>query len=383
MTHIFNILRRMALATLSGVALLAACTAEEVVPEAVSGAGDEAKTYTYRAYIDAAPPTFDGDATTRAGAQWNNGQKIFFYAAGVCAAATYDATTGSWEITSKQQLPTTNNATVTAHHFVDFDNYINDGFGVQTSYRTQWYCDQAAKFTHREGEAVYLTTHLKPNTFRMRFTGTPGTQFTLSAETGFQYLANVVDVAVSPYTEDLQLTIGNDGYSEYVYAVPSDEQRTLVITSADNTYRRTLPASVFQRGKTSRLALPTTDNYNDNNWEKETSDTPNPDYPDGPYLIPVTPQETTITVGQSVRLEVEGSNPNRFSWQRPQWTQVDANGNFIKNLQRSEYFVTLYPTPAGTYYYNVVVPFILIEQVGQENYGVPERSLTFTVHVVQ
>ena len=237
---------------------LTACTAndiEELVATPTEGA------YTYNLHLDMPNP--DADATaTRAAGVWADGSRVEFYFytsvgtrvyTGIPGTATYSAKDDSWTLTTTQPLPSSPTNT-------DCEaRYVKPGSDPTNEYFNAVYFATSTYTLHDND--VYTDLTLKPCNGRLRFRGTAGTQFTLTA-TNLRHCAGDSLHAIS-YSAPagfitkttIPLTVGSDGYTAYIYGLLTATS-TFTLTTGYLEYTHTVGSLDVEAGKSIVLDVP-------------------------------------------------------------------------------------------------------------------------------
>lgn len=225
----------------------------------------EPTTHTAILRLDGDIQHFDDALSTRAASsEWDDGAKLYIQyqtaSGAVHGVATYDENSNEWSVDYYGAI--TRNAT-TACEVYYFENVkSNNGEAVELDYTSAVYADKEATYLYKDG-VVYLKTHLMPQTGRIRFHGTPGYDFSL---TGLQYHTNfnLTSKTLSLSYSVLNLTVGDDGYTPYLYTSFSDNSKKLSIDSnvEDYKYYTTFDDNVLMIGKSGFMDVPTPTSHN-------------------------------------------------------------------------------------------------------------------------
>ena len=203
------------------------------------------------------------DVATRAAViPWNDGARLYVQfqtSKGlVSGTAVFNKKTDSWYVTYNGTL--TQGQTTKCEVYYFETPAATTSSAVTLSPQTAVYADASATYFFNDG-VVTLQAHLKSLTGRVRFRGEVGYVFTvngLKSYQGYTISSNTLSTQESP----LQLTVGNDGYTPYVYAVFADVQsRTLVISNNSDEYvfSKDFNSSVLSTGKSGYIRIPTKD----------------------------------------------------------------------------------------------------------------------------
>lgn len=122
--------------------------------------------------------------------------------------------------------------------------------------------DEKAQYA-KEGDVVKLSAKVYPTAGRIRFKGEAGRTFLFSGVkyyTGFNTGTFELTTAQAP----LELTVGTDGYTPYVHALPLADS-TLTIYYDYQTYKIPCESPILDAGRSGFMMLPTEDAHN--GWE--------------------------------------------------------------------------------------------------------------------
>lgn len=250
----------------------AACTQkeieEDVQPSAVS---EQVCEVDFHASIE----TYDGTLNTRGATNtiWKDKDCVYLdfktETGYIKATLTYEASTGNWKLSNNSLPPTSATNTCVAHYFCE--EATKQAKHVSLSPHALWYKDAQASYTFKNG-VLTISVRLAPTTGRVRFKGEPGTVFKVY---GLQYFSSfdtsklvaedniVIGKKEEKESMPVELTIGPDGYSKYVYAtLPTVErERTMDIEVGEYMFSTYCHNGILQPGKSGMMNLPTEDNH--------------------------------------------------------------------------------------------------------------------------
>lgn len=172
--------------------------------------------------------------------------------------AIYDAETEEWEFTYHGSLTVGEISTCTAF----FINGTTDVQNTQLPLTPHTLVCSTIEGTYckEDPNLMKLTAHLTPVTSRLRFKGTPGQGFLLSGLKHFSAF-NRIEHTLAPEETPLELTVGEDGYTPFVYALPL-EDRTISVSYDFQTYQTTCESPVLDPGISGYMLLPTEEAHN-------------------------------------------------------------------------------------------------------------------------
>jgi len=246
---------------LAALALLSACSTD-VEEQTSADGGRTAHTVALR--LEGDIEHFDGQtrATT---SDWDDGARIYIQYQTtnglVDGMAAYNQATGEWTVNYYGTITRGQQAKCEVYYFE------NPGTATMTSValsqQTAVFADAQATYLYEDG-TVTLKAHFKPLTGRIRFRGTAGYKFSFTGlkwYSGYSITANTL----STQSGQLTLTVGQDGYTPYVYATFADASaRKLIVDSGDEDYAlsKTFDATVLATGKSGYINVPTMESRN-------------------------------------------------------------------------------------------------------------------------
>lgn len=124
------------------------------------------------------------------------------------------------------------------------------------------YADLAASYAVEKGEII-LSGRLSPQTSRMRLAGEKGVTVQVNGIkccTAYNMESNSFVYS----TDGVTRTVGNDGYTPYIYGTFADEssRELLLSNSADDVqYQKNFPNSVMKVGESGFVRIPTSQDY--------------------------------------------------------------------------------------------------------------------------
>lgn len=197
------------------------------------------------------------DSATRAtSSSWNNGDKVYitFYngTEAVPGEATYSTGSG-WSLSFEGKLGNGAGQRCEARYF---DNpTMSTSALVTLNPNTAIFEDAEAKYEYANG-TVIVQAVMKPKTGRIRFKGTPGERIHTN---GITYYTTYSPETNSFASSDAfyQSTVGNDGYTPYIYGYLADEQRRLGLVGSDVAFTRSCAENVLKAGESGYMTIPT------------------------------------------------------------------------------------------------------------------------------
>lgn len=207
------------------------------------------------------------DANTRAGASetvWADGSVIYLRMNSPMGVTTgeaiYDADTDVWTISYYGSLYEGVDNSCTAFYVEDKVSYENHLFTVDE--RTVIYEDLDGSYIFEGGDLI-VTANLKPRTGRMRFTGDAGKVLKVYGLTHYATYDLTTDIYTTT-TEPFKVTVGEDGYTPYIYGyfTNTDEPNVKVWIDAKEAYTRFCSKDIFNAGQSGVFTIPTEDSHN-------------------------------------------------------------------------------------------------------------------------
>lgn len=257
-----NKLKQFAFSSLFLLCILsvASCSADDNVIDDIQGMKDASKPNSCELILNVSKSGFDDEPQSRSAAGWENGDKIYL----VFAAETGESygsaqyNDGTWKVNYYGSLIEGIATTCTAVYFENPE--FESSSVVKITANTGIYEDTNGQYLFND-RTLSVTVNLKPKTGRIRFAGTDNDEITVY---GISHYTSF-DCSKGKFTN----TIGSmkmkvaSGYTPYIYGEFSDaEQPRLNIITSDCAYTRLLAASIFQKGESGYITIPTLDSHN-------------------------------------------------------------------------------------------------------------------------
>lgn len=207
------------------------------------------------------------DAATRASASetvWADGSVIYLRMNSPMGVTTgeaiYDADTDVWTISYYGSLYEGVDNSCTAFYVEDKVSYENSLFTVDEG--TVIYEDLEGSYIFEGGDLI-VTANLKPRTGRMRFTGDAGKVLKVYGLTHYVTYDISTDIYTTT-TEPFKVTVGEDGYTPYIYGyfTNTDEPNVKVWIDAKEAYTRFCSKDIFNAGQSGVFTIPTEEAHN-------------------------------------------------------------------------------------------------------------------------
>ena len=199
----------------------------------------------------------DFERGTRAGHSWSDGSKLhlqFFENENrITGTATYSMEEDTWTVTTTKALVAPESAYCEAYYFVNPAAALSTM--VSMNLETIIYGDKKGSYNFEEDDAISVTASLSPLTGRIRFVGTPDANYIvsgLSTYTNYNVSAN----SFTSSARKLSVAIGEDGSSDYYYALFENESQLVVNGEGKSAYLRTFADYVLSAGSSGFVTLP-------------------------------------------------------------------------------------------------------------------------------
>ncbi len=174
--------------------------------------------------------------------------------------AVYEAASGEWKLTCNGLKDCAGSPCEA--YFANNISVAAGGSEILLNHETPIYRDLAATYS-KEKDVVRLTAKLTPVTGRIRFKGAAGSSFLFSGvQSPVSFNTKSFELIMKPI--QLDMTVGNSGYTPYVYALATAE-RTMSIYYDNQTYKKKFESPILDAGRTGYMLLPTKAAHN--GWE--------------------------------------------------------------------------------------------------------------------
>ena len=206
-----NVRKIFKLAILVMPFMLMSCEMDEAHNDAVPSSG------TAIMKLEGGLMRFDNSTTRGTTCNWEDGARLFLrfqtQAGEVEGEATYDAAEGVWIVNYYGAIIKGTRTKCSVFYFENPDDITNNS--VELGPKSTVYSDVNGSYFF-EGGVVLLYADMKPLTGRVRFKGEPGSTISFSGLVSFdRYRRNNGSLTMSG--EKIEQTIGDNGYSPYVY----------------------------------------------------------------------------------------------------------------------------------------------------------------------
>ena len=257
-------MKRTAISLLAGAALLlAACSSD--VEELTPAADDGCTLHTAVLRFEGDIQHFDAPATRATTADWDDGATLYIQYQTtnglVDGTAVYSQSKDEWTVNYYGTITKGQQAKCEVYYFEKPASTTMTS--VSLNAQSAVFADNQATYLYEDG-TVTLRAHLKPQTGRLRFRGTAGYQFSF---TGLKWYSgyNITANTLSQQSGQLTLTMGQDGYTPYVYGVFADAAtRQFTVNSSDGNYlfSKKFDSAVLAVSKSGYINVPTVESRN-------------------------------------------------------------------------------------------------------------------------
>ena len=202
------------------------------------------------------------DAITKAGVQWQNGDKLYitFTVGTTTTPGTAVYQDGKWTLTYEGELTVGENKTCTVRYFTSVKSEASGLIGLGSD--SGVYEDLAGVYTYSNG-TLSVNAILSPKFGRIRMKGEPGTKCLVS---GIETISGFYPEDGKYTTGDkaLTLNVGDDGYTPYVYGSFANDSKGIGFLDKQNAYTRYFSEDILAAGESGDMSVPTAEAPN--NW---------------------------------------------------------------------------------------------------------------------
>lgn len=237
--------------------------------------------YHYELKLNCSIPDNDEGQTTRSMVYtWENGENMYFIFSNgddnVTGKGTYKSSTDSWSIALDKALTTSQTAqSCEVYYFRDKGSEYSNLIDLNAT--TAIYYTTNATYICPTANTVSINASLNRAAWRLRFKGSAGTKITLPKdEQTFRYYnifykdGVLMDGCLS---EDIILTVNNDGYTPYIYGTFEGSERgkeVITIVNGSKIYTKEISASDLKSGESAYMTIPTSTSFS--GWTVENYD---------------------------------------------------------------------------------------------------------------
>lgn len=220
--------------------------------------------------------SFDLNAETRSetATEWKDNDIVYIHfktdTGTIPAKATFSVAENDWTVRYNGVLPQGNNLSCTATYFEKIDSVSSTS--VYISPETAIYCDTVATYTFASGRELEVSATLMPETGRIRFKGESNLKFALVGITNYCRYSIEENKLVKDSTNTIWAEVLADGFTPYYYGMFTDSVApSLDIVYSGNRYNASMPNTIFRRGESGWMNVPTGENHNEWNQSSRIS----------------------------------------------------------------------------------------------------------------
>lgn len=201
------------------------------------------------------------ETSSRATSSFSNGDKVYIDFGGAMGTAEYNG--GQWIIECPDDLQETDNSTCSV---VYIQNASSEGSQTVSLSTESIVYEATGEYTNTV-DMMSVSAALSPATSRVHFRGTAGTEITVKGLKRSEQF-DVSSFTFSESTDDVQLTVKSDGYTDYVYCLFASDGNELAIVNDGSTFTRSFGSNVLQAGHSGYITIPTANSYS--GWETDS-----------------------------------------------------------------------------------------------------------------
>lgn len=244
-----------------GMTLCTSCSSQDDIIDDIKKEVDANQPHTCELILNVTKSGFDDEPQTRASSDnWKNGDKIYLTFTVGTGLSYGDAVynNGTWTVSYYGSLTEGATTKCTA---VYFDNpEFESGSVVMLSENTGIYEDTNGTYVF-SGGTLSVVANLSPKTGRIRFAGTNNDKikvYGITHYTSFDCSNGKFTTSIGALTNTVE-----SNYTPYIYGEFSDsEQPRLNIITPSSGYTRLLSSSIFKKGESGFMNIPTENAHN-------------------------------------------------------------------------------------------------------------------------
>jgi len=245
--------------------LIASCNIVDVSPEVDTPSdGKHHSKMVFKCNVSGYEGTTIRNIDTKSTSSWEDGDVVYiaFYnkSTVVPGTAVYSATEG-WSVSYDGDLSEGSSQKCEARFFVN-TTFANENL-VTLNPHTEIYEDLAGTYSYSNG-TLTVTASLSPKVGRIRFTGTSNDKIHvtgITTHTTYSPAGNLFSTTQAP----VSLTVDKSGSTPYVYGSFAFDDCKIGIVGSDFAFTRTCSSSIFQKGDSGYMKIPSTAAHN--NWK--------------------------------------------------------------------------------------------------------------------
>lgn len=235
---------------------------------------DESEMYHYQLDLNCDVPTYEEELTTRSVVYtWDNAATIIVrFKSGskyIDGLATYSSSDNLWTIGTYDALPVITGEGVCELYYFYGATGMKDT-NVTMTENTACYYTTSATYLHPSETSITINASLGKKTWRLRFKGTSGTKISLPGENTDIKYCSAFNGQTGKFTDsqkDIELTVGNNGYTPYIYGtfINSSGDNTITVTNGNSGFAKKLSSTNLGIGESAYLTIPTDNSHS--GWE--------------------------------------------------------------------------------------------------------------------
>ena len=202
------------------------------------------------------------EAQTRSGdcsLTWTDGDQIYlFFEVGnstVPGIATYSAANDQWTLEYTGHLAVVENAKVCAYYLKNVN--LQPGSAIANlSANSCVYKDCEGIYSYISNDEIRIMASLYPEAGRIKFKGITGQTIEISGLSTYDSF-NLSTSEITYSSSSCLLSVGNNGYTPYIYATFPKDKKVLSIKSDEAFFAVTCSSKILDEGKSGWMEVPT------------------------------------------------------------------------------------------------------------------------------
>lgn len=267
--------KEMKLAAMLMIALFAivlgSCTSDELLPQVAPVTQESEEWHSVDVNMNISRCDFDAGSTRAVsdGTGWKDGDVIYLLFIGsynqyVVGDAKYIASEDRWSLSYYGNLPRDSKAKVQVYFFdgVSINDITATTEKVTIPATAGVYVDLSGTYIYPTGSSISIVANLKPETSRIRFKGDAGTSIKVGGINYYTTLTRGTGGMAKSF-DLVSLTVHDDGYTPYIYGeFLGNPEPFIAVENSGKTYLAVCTTSMFQKGKSGWMTVPTENNHN-------------------------------------------------------------------------------------------------------------------------
>lgn len=216
----------------------------------------------FNAYVNSFDENTKAQSTSGNSEEWENGSVVYLSfivdANRVDGKAIYDKAQDEWTLYYNGAINNVTSAKCNVYYFEG--NTVESNNQIVTPIDMPIYNDANASYS-KSTEGMRVNAELTPLTGRIRFKGTIGTEILLSGVCHYTSF-DTSNGVLNDSNTTLDLKIGSDGYTSYVYPYFASSSRKLVIAYDNFSFSTECEHPILDAGQTGYMEIPTEEKHN-------------------------------------------------------------------------------------------------------------------------